>query len=206
MHTRITQGSTLCPNHSVVFIVMTYGIDDSPVLTEPEDTKGYSVSTTLAEDVVTFEQAHKIFLALTDSVTSRMRADGVKAYCVAVSIRSNDFKTRSHQRKLMDPTDISTEVYALCKQLFSELWDGHTPLRLLGVALTYLTKEDPSQMTLFPDEKKERSRKLDKAYDAINQKFGAATIQRGSNLQSDLRVGKKYQAQIEQRYISKDKT
>ena len=35
---------------------MTYGIDDSPVLTELEDTKGYSVSTTLEEDVVTFEK------------------------------------------------------------------------------------------------------------------------------------------------------
>lgn len=175
------------------------GIDDSPVLAAPEEAKGYSISTTLEEDVVTTEQAHKVLLALTDSVTARMRSDGVKAYCVAVSIRSNDFKTRSHQKKLMDPTDISTEVYKLCKQLFAELWDGHTPLRLIGVALTDLTKEDTAQMSLFPDENKERSRKLDKAYDAINKKFGAATIQRGSNLQSDLRVGKKYQAQMEQK-------
>ena len=175
------------------------GIDPSPVLAAPEEAKGYSISTTLEEDVVTTEQAYKVILALTDSVTARMRADGVKAYCVAVSIRSNDFKTRSHQKKLMEPTDISTEVYRLCKQLFSELWDGHTPLRLLGVSLTELTREDTMQLSLFPDEKKERSRKLDKAYDAINQKFGAATIQRGANLKSDLRVGNKYQAQMEQR-------
>ena len=175
------------------------GLDDAPVLSAHEEAKGYSISTTLEEDVVATEQAHKVLLALTDSVTARMRADSVKAYCVAVSIRSNDFKTRSHQRKLMDATDISKEVYQISKQLFSELWDGHTPLRLLGVALTDLTKEDSPQMSLFPDEKKERSRKLDKAYDAINQKFGAATIQRGSNLQSELKVGKKYQAQIEQK-------
>ena len=173
------------------------GIDPSPVLSAPEEAKGYSVSTTLAEDVVTAEQAHKVLLALTDSVTARMRAEGIKAYCVAVSIRSNDFKTRSHQKKLSEPTDISTEVYGLSKQLFAELWDGYTPLRLIGISLTDLTKEDTVQMSLFPDEKKERSRKLDKAYDAINKKFGAATIQRGSNLNSDLRVGKKYQAQLE---------
>ena len=178
------------------------GLDDSPVLSAPEEAKGYSISTTLEEDVVTKEQAYKVLLALTDSVTARMRADGVKAFCVAVSIRSNDFKTRSHQRKLMDATDISSEVYMLCKQLFAELWDRHTPLRLLGVALTDLTKEDTAQMSLFPDEKKERSQKLDKAYDAINKKFGATTIQRGSNLQSDLRVGKKYQAQMEQKQKS----
>ena len=175
------------------------GIDPSPVLAAPEEAKGYSISTTLEEDVVTSEQAHKVLLALTDSVTARMRAEGVKAYCVAVSIRSNDFRTRSHQKKLMEPTDISTEVYGLCRQLFAELWDGYTPLRLLGISLTDLTKEDAAQMSLFPDEKKERSRKLDKAYDAINKKFGAATIQRGANLNSDLRVGKKYQAQMEQK-------
>ena len=175
------------------------GIDPSPVLSAPEEAKGYSISTTLEEDVVTTEQAHRVILALTDSVTARMRADGVKACCVAVSIRSNDFKTRSHQKKLMEPTDISTEVYGLCRQLFAELWDTRTPLRLLGVSLTDLTKEDAVQMSLFQDEKKERSRKLDKAYDAINKKFGAATIQRGASLNSDLRVGKKYQAQMEQK-------
>ena len=178
------------------------GIDSSPVLSAPEEVKGYSISTTLEEDVVTAEQAYKVILALTDSVTARMRSDGVKACCVAVSIRSNDFKTRSHQKKLPEATDISTEVYALCRQLFRELWDGRTPLRLIGVSLTELTREDSSQMTFFPDEKKERARKLDKAYDAINKKFGAATIQRGANLRSDLRVGKKYQAQMEQKHES----
>lgn len=181
------------------------GIDNSPVLAEPEAAKGYSISTTLEEDVVKAEQAHRVLLALTDSVTARMRADGFKAYCVAVSIRSNDFKTRSHQRKLHDPTDISSEVYSLCKQLFAELWDGHTPLRLIGVALTDLTKEEPAQISLFPDEKKERSRKLDQAYDAIHKKFGATAIQRGSSLQSNLKVGKKYQAQMEVNHDPKSK-
>ena len=182
------------------------GIDDSPVLAEPEAAKGYSISTTLEEDVVTAGQAHRVLLALTDSVTARMRADGFKAFCVAVSIRSNDFKTRSHQRKLYDPTDISSEVYQLCKQLFAELWDGHTPLRLIGVALTDLTKEEPAQISLFPDEKKERSRKLDAAYDAIHKKFGASAIQRGSSLQSKLDVGKKYKAQMEVGDDPKSKT
>lgn len=173
------------------------GIDPSPVLAAPEEAKGYSISTTLEEDVVTPEQAHAVLLALSDSVTARMRADGVKAYCVAVSIRSNDFKTRSHQKKLEDPTDISREVYQLSKQLFSELWDGHTPLRLLGVSLTDITHEDSAQLSLFSDEARDRARRLDKATDAINGKYGAATIVRGSSVQSNLNVGKKYRAQME---------
>ena len=175
------------------------GIDPSPVLSAPEEAKGYSISTTLEEDVITQQQAHGVLLALTDSVTARMRADGVKAYCVAVSIRSNDFKTRSHQRKLMDPTDISREVYQISRQLFGELWDGHTPLRLLGISLTELTREEQPQLSLFPDEGREKARRLDKAYDAINSRFGASAIMRGSSVQSGLEVGKKYRAQLEQK-------
>ena len=175
------------------------GIDNSVVLAEPEEAKGYSISTTLEDDVKKAEQAYPVLLALADSVTARIRSDGAKAYCVAVTIRDNAFKTRSHQRSLPNPTDISREVYEISKELFDELWDGITPLRLLGIAMTNITREDTAQFTLFPDEKKEKARKIDKAKDALNAKFGSATIVRGSSIQSKIDVGKKYQAQIEQK-------
>lgn len=173
------------------------GIDPTPVLAEPEEAKGYSISTTLEYDVRQASQAYPVLLALADSVTARIRSDGAKAYCVAVTIRDNAFKTRSHQRSLMNPTDISKEVYQISKVLFDELWDGHTPLRLLGIALTNITREEITQFSLFADESREKAQKLDKATDAINKRFGSATIVRGSNMQSRLDVGKKYKAQIE---------
>ena len=173
------------------------GIDPAPVLSEPEEAKGYSISTTLEEDVKKASQAYPVLLALADSVTARIRSDGAKAYCVAVTIRDNSFKTRSHQKSLTDPTDISREVYEISKDLFDELWDGATPLRLLGIAMTNITREETVQFSLFRDESKEKSRKLDRAKDALNAKFGAATIVRGSSIQSKIAVGKKYQAQME---------
>ena len=51
------------------------GISNSPVLAEPEEAKGYSISTTLEDDVETQEAADHILLALADSVSARMRAD-----------------------------------------------------------------------------------------------------------------------------------
>lgn len=175
------------------------GISNSPVLAEPEEAKGYSISTTLEDDVETAEAAHHILLALADSVTARMRADGFKTFCVAVTIRSNDFKNKSHQQKLREPTDGTNEIYQLAKKLFSELWNGKTPLRLLGIALTDLTKEDYVQTSLFDtaDERKTKSKKLDKAVDALRSKYGRSTIQRGALLQDTHEVGKKYQAQME---------
>ena len=172
------------------------GIDPSPVLSEPEEAKGYSISTTVEDDIRKAEQAYAVLLALADSVTARIRADGAKAYCVAVTIRSSDFKNRSHQRSVFNPTDISKEVYQISRELFDELWDGVTPLRLLGIALTNITREETAQISLFSDDSRDKARRLDKAYDAINSKFGAATIIRGSSMQSKVDVGKKYKAQM----------
>ena len=175
------------------------GISNSPVLAEPEDAKGYSISTTLEDDVETTEAAYHILLALADSVAARMRADGFKAWCVAVTIRSNDFKNKSHQQKLREPTDGTNEIYQLAKKLFSELWNGKTPLRLLGIALTDLTKEEFVQTSLFDaaDERKTKSKKLDQTVDALRSKYGRSTIQRGALLQDTHEVGKKYKAQMD---------
>ena len=175
------------------------GIDNSPVLAEPEAVKGYGNSTTLEQDVTTTAQANKILLALCDSVASRMRSDGKRCSCVTVTIRGNDFRNRSHQRKLSEPTDVTAEVFTLSRDLFAELWDGHTPLRLLGVTLGDVSDDSTEQISLFRDERKDRARKLDQTVDALRSKFGVAAISRGSVTDATQRVGRKYKAQLEEK-------
>ncbi len=133
-----------------------HGIDDSPVRSEREAAKGYGNSITLEEDVTTLSAADQVLLELCDSTASRMRAD--HAYCsgISVTIRFLDFKTRSHQRKLAEPTDVTLEIIETARQLIRELWDGHTPLRLLGVTLTDVDREGAAQLSLFPNEEKAR--------------------------------------------------
>jgi DNA polymerase-4 len=126
-----------------------------------------------------------------------MRADGVRAYCVGVTVRGNDFKDKSHQRKLVEATDITEDIFNLCKQLFNELWDRKTPLRLLGVSLTNVTNEEEQQISLFDDGKKEKKRMLDKTVDDIRNRFGANTITRGANCDGAYNIGKKHKAQME---------
>lgn len=167
------------------------GEDDTPVSDQPEDAKGYSVSTTLEEDVEDAAQARQVLLVLADHVAGRLRADAMRCSCVAVTIRSRDFKNRSHQRQLPEATDLTDEIFETAVALFRELWDGKTPLRLLSIALTELEREGEGQLSLFAAEDREKSRRRDRAVDAIRGKFGAATIQRGSALESGIRVGKK---------------
>ena len=173
------------------------GIDDAPVLAEPEAVKGYGNSVTLEQDVTTQAQANQILLALCDSVASRMRADSRRCACVTVTIRGNDFRNQSHQRRLPEPTDVTAELYAMSRTLFSELWDGVTPLRLLGVTLNDLCRDDAVQLSLFRDEKKERARKLDQTVDQLRGKFGVTAISRGSVTDASRRVGRKYKAELD---------
>lgn len=173
------------------------GMDDSPVSAQTEEAKGYSASTTLEEDVTDTETANGILLALSDSVSARMRGDNAQASCIAVTIRGNDFKNKSHQRTLYTPTDVTGEVYDIAKILFAELWDGHTPLRLLGLALTNLTHDGEGQLSLFGGGDKTKAREIDRAVDAIRDKFGAGMIQRGAAMSAAPRIGRKHKAELE---------
>ena len=161
------------------------GRDDSPVVSESEAAKGYSNSVTLSENVTTMASAHGVLLLLIDSAASRMRGDGARAFCIGVSIRSDDFKNSSHQRKLREPTDVTAEILEIAEQLLRELWDRRTPLRLIGVSLTMITREQAEQVSLFPDERRERRRKIDHAVDTIRDRFGKATIRRVAQLEAD---------------------
>ena len=126
-----------------------------------------------------------------------MWADRAKAQCVAVTIQGNDSRDRSHQRKLPDPTDATGEIYDAAKRLFAELGDGRTPLRLLGASLTDPSHGDETQIALFADEQKERSRKLYRATDAIRDKYGADTVMRAGAMGSGKNVSRKHKAPIE---------
>ena len=173
------------------------GMDDSPVKAQREEAKGISVETTFDEDIVSYEQIFPILLSQCDIVAARMRREGKKCNCVAVSFRTLEFKNKSHQRKLENPTDVTDEIYQNVKRLFQESWSGQ-PLRLIGVALTGLTEDSFVQMSLFEDPKKrEQQKKLDEAMDNIRKKFGNDKISRASTMNVSGRIARKAKAQME---------
>lgn len=175
------------------------GIDDSPVTPEPPKAKGFSVETSFDDDIRTYTDAHRVLLSIADSVAFRMRRDGARASCVAVTIRTTTFKNHSHQRRLPLPTDITSEIYEAAVRLFDELWDGRSPLRLMGVSLTDITRGEVRQMTLFDAEKddNDRERRKDKALDELRQRFGSRVISRASVTKADDRIDRKHRAEFE---------
>ena len=151
---------------------------------------------TLEDNVTDTENANAILLALADSVSAHLRSDGNKACGVSVSIRYLDFKTRSHQCTLDTPADTVREIYDTAKRLLADLWKDRRPLRLMGIALTNLTKEDAGgQMSLFDQETdrgRERDRRLDQTVDRLRSRFGYDIIQRGTVVERGIDVARKF--------------
>lgn len=155
------------------------GNDDSPVRQESREAKSYGAERTVEEDLTDRREAEAILAELAEKVAGRLRADQVRAFCVSVVIRSSDFRNRSHQRRLKQATDITSEIRTAAQELLNELWDGRTPLRLLGISLSNLTHEAYEQMSLFPDENREKQRKLDRLLDQMQRQFGADVVRKG---------------------------
>lgn len=166
------------------------GRDDSSVNPVRDDPKGVGNSITLSTDYTDINEIDKVLLMLSEKVGSRLRNHKQLAKTVAVEIKYSDFTKSSKQMTLERRTDSSTEIYRWAKQLFRENWNNN-PVRLLGVRTTNLSEEaEPEQLSIMDmlnqtAEKKvepsyEKLKKLDKALDAIKNKYGDNTVTRAS--------------------------
>ena len=160
------------------------GIDHSPVLEKRPEAKGYGHAVTLERDITNRKELNSLLLNLTDFAAMRMRRDGKSAYGVAVHLRDYAFHHWSHRRKMLFPTDVTAELYALAKELLPEMWDGETPLRLIGVSLFDVTGERIEQLSLFVDNTvRDKQKRLDAAVDGVRARYGNAALLYGAALQ-----------------------
>ncbi|MCR5655510.1 MAG: DNA polymerase IV [Lachnospiraceae bacterium] len=153
------------------------GSDDSEVSAEIADAKSYGVETTTEEDLRDLTSINHLLLAQADVVGSRLRADEVKAYCITVTYRTNDFKRRSHGRKRKVSTDITEEIYEDAVKLMKEFWGGE-PVRLVGISASDIDKDGFEQMSLFDEGDREKQKRLDRALDEIRNRYGNDSVVR----------------------------
>jgi len=76
------------------------GIDDSPVAPSVSESKSIGNSTTTPFDVTDREAAYKILLALSETVSMRLRQEKLCAEEIAVTLKTADFQVYSHQKQL----------------------------------------------------------------------------------------------------------
>ncbi|HEY7676067.1 MAG TPA: DNA polymerase IV [Candidatus Methylomirabilis sp.] len=159
---------------------LAHGIDDREVVPW-EAAKSIGAETTFREDTDDADRLRKTLLALADRVAQRLRDEGYRAGTVTLKHRDSTFTTLTRAMTLGEPTDVTGVLYRAALGLLERVPRRHRKVRLLGVSASRLVPAAGAaeQLTLFGG-RRERSRSLDRAVDAIRKRFGEDAIRRAA--------------------------
>ena len=168
--------------HGIMMWEYANGIDNSEVKYIKEKPKGIGNSVTLPQDISNIEKLEEILLALTEQVTYRLRKQKMIAKVVNVQLRNKDFVDTSHQRKMLNATASTKEIYSNAKELLEQMYIKGTPIRLIGVRVDDLTDKEEMQISLFDNSENEKQKELDKAIDKLKDKYGYNLVTRAGKM------------------------
>lgn len=163
------------------------GWDSDPVCVEgyQAPVKSIGNSTTTPRDLENDQDVWIILMALSESVSARLRKHGFKCSVVEISIRDNGLCSFTRQMHINQPTNITDEIADAAFELFQKHYSWEHPIRSLGVRGAELVMEEiPVQLDLFHNqEKREKLEKMDRAVDDIRRRFGYFSVQRATMYQ-----------------------
>lgn len=167
-------------NQAKELIKWARGIGSDFVNPIPDNPKGIGNETTLNHNISTREELYPYLLSLSENVSLRLRRENKFAYVVVVVLKDRFFKRRSHQKKLINATNITEEIYKATKEILSEM-DVSDGIRLIGVRLDNLVSESNHQVSLFENIKvRDGNNELEKTVDSIKEKYGFKVIKKAS--------------------------
>ena len=176
-------------NSAVNMIKSANGIDDSKVISDEGEPESIGNEITLDRDIKNKLELKKYLLGLSENVALRLRKEKKYAYVVAVILKDNYFRRKSHQKKLKNATNITSEIYEIACEILDEM--EIESVRLIGIRLDQLKDISNHQVSLFEDIKeREENKELEQTVDELKNKFGISIIKKASLLEQ--KIDKKY--------------
>ena len=177
-------------NQAIDMIEAANGKGSDVVISEEAVPKGIGNETTLSRNISSRKELEPYLLALSENVAIRLRKQKKYASVIVVTLKDKFFKRVSHQKKLVNATNLTEEIYKVACAILREMSveDG---VRLIGVRLDKLSDTSSHQVSLFEDLKvREDNNELEKTVDELKEKYGFKVIKKASLM--DSKVGKKY--------------
>lgn len=140
--------------------------------------KSYSHSHVLARATRSEPELEELLMRLAEMVGRRLRAAGRRGSVVSVSIVYRPDAGRfSRQSKLRSPIATGDEIYQAARQLLAARDHGRD-VGTLGVGVAGLSAMGTEQMDLFSGTSGSPGERLERAVDAIRDRFGEDAVQR----------------------------
>lgn len=174
--------------HGLMMWEYANGIDNSEIQYKYEKPKGIGNSTTLPVDIREIAKLEEILLTITEQVTYRLRRYNLLAKVVNVQLRTKDFEDKSHQRKLLEPSSNTKDIYLQARKLLKEMYVEGSPIRLIGMRVDNLIDKEEMQLSLFSNEESQKQEKIDKVVDELKQKYGYNSITRAGKLKIENKI------------------
>jgi len=159
------------------------GRDERPV-DDSGGERSVSQETTFERDLSDMKELDPVLRSLTEDLCRILRKNALKPHTLVVKLREADFSRHTRQRRFT-PADASFDaLYPIARALLGRWLEEHPQrrLRLLGVGARDFAGDE--QQDLF-DESRTRRERLEKASDAVRERFGAEALHRGVSLDDD---------------------
>ena len=153
------------------------GIDDREVHLN-DAAKSVSAETTFFDDIARFDELVPILRDLSEKVSRRLKRSGIAGQTVVLKLKTADFKIRTRNRHLEDPTQLADRIFRTGLRLLENETDG-TKFRLLGIGVTDLGDPDRADPADLVDEQATRRAAAEAAMDKLRAKFGNDTVETG---------------------------
>jgi DNA polymerase IV len=140
--------------------------------------KSISRDTTFWHDTADPEMIASTLYYLTERCCKTMRERGQRASTVTTKVRFADFSTFQKQTTLAQPATNEEEIFGAARQLLHILLPRPRMIRLVGVKVSHLQAVEGTQLSIDVAQEEKRSG-LHRRLDALQEKFGYASIQWG---------------------------
>jgi DNA polymerase-4 len=170
-------------NRSEHFLRLSRGEDDRKVKTGRPD-KSISNEVTFDTNLTDRSELLAELQRQAESVSRRLRSQGLMAHTVVVKIRDPGFHTVTRSRSMRACSNSTNTLYRMARALFENWRESHrtTPVRLLGMGVTGLEQADSPGHDMGDRLEGRGEQKIDRVFDSINQRYGDAKIVHGQTL------------------------
>ena len=169
------------------------GMDDRQVHSTSA-AKSISSETTFDEDLSRYEDLVPILRALSEKVATRMKKSNLAGRTVVLKLKSKDFRGRTRNRQLSDPTQLADRIFRTGDQLLRKEADG-TVFRLIGIGVSDLCDAGRADPPDLIDPQSTRRAVAETAVDDLRSRFGDKVIETGYTFKTRSDAGSKTESE-----------